>query len=140
MRVNNTRSAISELGIIRLLLNDPGLFNNSDKLTVDPNLFSTPIYQKVFLLLWNQHLLGRHPDLTALSGALTQDEMSYIISSLQSDNKSFSTNREQMLEDYIRAIRNESEKRNAQSGHDIDLRAIAEKNKHKKGTGGKQYG
>jgi DNA primase len=135
MRIEHTRSALSELGLIRLLTLDPGLFNK--EFPLDGNMFSFPLYGKVFSLLWKEHISGRHPEIISLSNVLTQDEMSYMISALQSDNKNFSTNRAQMLEDYIRIVKTEANKRTG-SGPVDPLLAATEKYKDKKGTGGKR--
>lgn len=138
MQIENTRSALSELGIIRLLTLDPELFRNIPPL--DENMFSFPLYGKVYSLLWNEHISGRSPEIVSLSDKLSPDEMSYMISSLySSDNKNFSTNREKMLSDYIHNIKTEADKRDG-AGRTDPLLAAIENNKDKKGTGGKQYG
>ena len=128
---------MAELGIIRLLTLDGSLFQ--EDFPLNESMFSFPLYGKVFSLLWNEHQSNRQPQIASLADKLTPDEMSYLISSLQSDNESFSTNREKMLADYIRIVKTEADKR-ADSGTTDPLLAATEKYKHKKGTGGKQYG
>lgn len=128
MRIENTRSAVSELGVIRLLILDDGIFSNDFPLS--ENDFSFPLYGKVFSLLWKEHCEGRRPKIANISNQLDQEEMNYLTSALQSDSK-FKLNREAMLADYIRIIQAEAAKR---SGGETDpLLAAAEKHKDKKG-------
>ena len=138
LRIDDTKSARAELGMIRLLLLDDGLFQK--ELPLDLNLFSHPLYRKVFSLLWADHLAGRPPQLPLIAGDLTQEEMDYLISALQSDNKKFETKREIMLTDYIQVIQDCYQKRLLASGSIDPLAAAIEKSKNKKGTGGKLHG
>ena len=138
MRIEDTLSARAELGIIRLLTLDDGLFKSDFPLNA--NMFSYPLYSKAFSLLWAEHLSGRRPQISLIAENLTQDEMSFLVSALQSDNKRFEANREIMLSDYIHVIQTAHKKRLISDGSIDPLAAAIEKNKNKKNTGGKLHG
>ena len=124
MRIENTRSAVSELGVIRLLTLDDSLFTDSFPLEEDD--FSFPLYRKVFSLLWKEHCEGRRPKIASIASQLDQEEMNYLAFALQSDNK-FEMNRDAMLADYIRNIQTERRSSNKTD----PLLAVVEKYKNK---------
>ncbi|MBE6963557.1 MAG: DNA primase [Ruminococcaceae bacterium] len=133
LRYENIRSARAEEGVLRLLLMDDSLFPPQPPLTQSD--FSSPLLGQVFAALWQAKTEGRRISLASLSGSLSPEEMSHITAVCQQPESV--QNGRQALADYIRIIRTEAEKRS--NGADTDpLLAVIEKNKSKKGTGGKQ--
>ena len=132
LRYENLRSARAEEGLLRLLLLDESLFSDAPPLREDE--FSSPLLGRAFSLLWQAHREGRSVSLNALAGDLSSEEMSHITSVCQQPESM--SNAQRALADYIKIIRAEHEKKNQRSN--IDLLAISERKKPKKGTGGKQ--
>ncbi|MBE6939665.1 MAG: DNA primase [Ruminococcaceae bacterium] len=133
LRYENLRSALAEEGVLRLLMQDSSLFSGQPVLQEAD--FSSPLLGKVFSLLWKACTEGYGMSLAGLSGELTPDEMSHLTSILQKPEST--ANAAQALTDYIRIIREESNKRNHAA--EIDpLLAAQQKYKEKKGYGGKQ--
>ena len=130
----NMRSARAEEGILRLLLMDDSLFGTEAPLREDQ--FSSPLLGKAYRLLWQAHEEGRRPTPTVLSNYLEGEEMNHITAICQQPESRQTAG--QALSDYIRIIKSEADKR--AGGQELDLLALTEKYKTKKGTGGKQHG
>lgn len=133
-RYENMRSARAEEGILRLLLMDDALFGTDPPLQEEH--FSSPLLGKAYSLLWQAHTEGRRPTPTVLSPHLEREEMDHITAICQQPESRQTA--EQALLDYIRIIKTEADKR--AGGQELDLLALTEKYKTKKGTGGKQHG
>ncbi len=127
LRYNNIRSAMAEEGVLRLLLLDASLFPAELPLTEEQ--FSSPLLGKVFSSFWQAKCEGRDVSLAALSGALSAEEMNHMAAVCQ---KPESVQRgKQALEDYIRVIHTEYQRRTG--GATDPLLAATEKYKDKKG-------
>ena len=134
LRYENIHSAAAEEGLIRLLLLDDTLFQDKPPLTEDQ--FSSPLLGRVFFALWKLREEGHPVTLAPLAGMFSQEEMSHITAVCQQP-QSLQT-AEQAMADYIRIIQDESNKRVSTATD--PLLAAMQKNKDKKGTGGKQHG
>ena len=131
IRYTNVRSAMAEEGVLRLLLKDESVFPEEAPLRQEE--FSSPLLGRVFDRLWQLRQGGRPLSVAGLSGELSGEEMSHLTGVLQKPEATASAQR--ALADYIRIIREEAQKRNAQGD---PLLAAQEKYKEKKGYGGKQ--
>ena len=133
LRYENIRSARAEEGVIRLLLLDPGLLDQTGGL--GPEQFSSPLLAKLYVLLQQRHSQGLSLQLGALSGVLTPEEMSHITGIVEQPESP--TNRRQALLDYIAIIQTEAAIR---GGSDIDpLLAARDKFREKKSYGGQPH-
>ncbi len=133
LRYQNIRSARAEEGVIRLLLLDPTLLDQTESLP--PDQFSSPLLAKLFVLLQQRHAQGLSLQLGALSGTLTPEEMSHITGILEQPESP--SNRSQALRDYIEIIETEAAKR---GGSDLDpLLAARDKFREKKSYGGQPH-
>ena len=130
-RRTNLRYAMAEEGVLRLLLKDESVFPEEAPLRQEE--FSSPLLGRVFDRLWQLRQEGRPLSVAGLSGELSGEEMSHLTGVLQKPEATASAQR--ALADYIRIIREEAQKRNAQGD---PLLAAQEKYKEKKGYGGKQ--
>ena len=131
LRYANLRSARAEEGVLRLLLLESALFQETAGLK--PEQFSAPALAKIYGLLLRRHREGRSTQLAALAGELSPEEMNHLVSVMdQPDSLAHS---QQALRDYIEIIETEALKR---SGTDqVDpLLAAREKFREKKGYGG----
>lgn len=131
LRYTNMRSARAEEGVLRLLLLDSSLFPAAARLT--PERFSSPALGKIFELLCRRHREGRSTQLAALTGELTEAEISRLAAVM--DQPETLVHGQQAMSDYIETIETESLKR-AGSGEDDSLLAAREKYREKKGYGG----
>ena len=133
LRYENIRSARAEEGVIRLLLLDPALLDQTGGL--GPEQFSSPLLAKLYVLLQQRHSQGLSLQLGALSGVLTPEEMSHITGIVEQPESP--TNRRQALRDYIAIIQTEAAIR---GGSDIDpLLAARDKFREKKSYGGQPH-
>ena len=133
LRYENIRSARAEEGVIRLLLLDPGLLDQTGGL--GPEQFSSPLLAKLYVLLQQRHSQGLSLQLGALSVVLTPEEMSHITGIVEQPESP--TNRRQALRDYIAIIQTEAAIR---GGSDIDpLLAARDKFREKKSYGGQPH-
>ena len=133
LRYENIRSARAEEGVIRLLLLDPGLLDQTGGM--GPEQFSSPLLAKLYVLLQQRHSQGLSLQLGALSGVLTPEEMSHITGIVEQPESP--TNRRQALRDYIAIIQTEAAIR---GGSDIDpLLAARDKFREKKSYGGQPH-
>ena len=133
IRYDDLRSAMAEEGVIRLLMQDDGLFGEESPLREEE--FSSPMLGKIYTYLWQSRGRDQPQRLAQLGGVLSAEEMAQLTALLQKPQSAASA--ERALGDYVRVIREEAEKRGAGPGMD-PLAAACEKYKQKKGYGGKQ--
>ena len=131
LRYANLRSARAEEGVLRLLLLESALFQETAGLK--PEQFSAPALAKIYGLLLRRHREGRSTQLAALAAELSPEEMNHLVSVM--DQPESLAHSQQALRDYIEIIETEALKR---SGTDqVDpLLAAREKFREKKGYGG----
>ena len=130
IRYDDLRSALAEEGVIRLLMQDDGLFPAEPPLREEE--FSSPLLGRIYSELWR---CRGGSSMAALSAALTPEEMSHLTTLLQKPESA--ANAHQALTDYIRIIREEYAKRSGRSAMDA-LAAARDTYKDKKGYGGKR--
>ena len=131
LRYANLRSALAEVGILRLMMRDDDLL---DGVSLQPEEFSSPVLGKIYALLSADRAAGRRHSMDVLAGELSPEEMSHFVDILQKPESV--SGAKQALEDYVRIIREESSRRSGEE--DIDpLLAAKDKFKFKKGYGGK---
>ena len=130
IRYDDLRSAMAEEGVIRLLMQDDGLFPAEPPLREEE--FSSPLLGRIYSELWR---CRGGSSMAALSAALTPEEMSHLTTLLQKPESA--ANAHQALTDYIRIIREEYAKRSGRSAMDA-LAAARDTYKDKKGYGGKR--
>jgi hypothetical protein len=123
---------MAEEGVIRLLLQDPGLFKGDMPVAAED--FSSPLLSRVYRRLWQDRAAGYTPGIARLTEELSPQEMNHLTAIAQKPESA--ANGAQALADYIAVIRQEKEKRDG-SGED-PLAAAAQTFKQKKGYGGKR--
>ena len=133
LRYENIRSARAEEGVIRLLLLEPDLLEQTAAL--GPDQFSSPLLAKLYVLLKQRHSQGLSLQLGALSGTLTPEEMSHVTGILEQPESR--SNSSQALRDYIEIIETEAAKRGG-AGQD-PLLAARDKFREKKSYGGQPH-
>ncbi|MBQ2062669.1 MAG: DNA primase [Oscillospiraceae bacterium] len=132
LRYENLRSAMAEEGLIRLLLQDPGLFKGGAP--VSPEDFSSPLLSRIYARLWQDREDGYTPGVARLAGELTAEEMNHLTAIAQKPESA--ANGAQALADYAAVITEEKEKRGDAQGD--PLAAAVRKYKQNKGYGGKR--
>ena len=125
----NQRSAGAERGILQLLLLDPGLFRGREEPL--PEQFSSEFLGRLYAVLRSRLEAGQPLSLAALSGELSQEEVSYLAGLLQDEAVEL-RNGQKALDDYIQILRDERQRSSAAE----DLRARAQQLRQKKGYGG----
>ena len=133
LRYENIRSARAEEGVLRLLLMDESLFQSQPALREEE--FSSPLLGRAYALLRQAGAENRMVSVAALTGHFTPEESSHLSAVCQQPESA--QNAAQALEDYIRIIRTEANKRTGTGSVDPLLAATE---KYKKGTGGKHNG
>ena len=108
MRYENTRSALAEEGVLRLLTLDDSLFGGEPPLAESD--FSSPLLGRFFTALWQQSRNGG-VRVSALDGQFSSDELGHLAGILQKPESNDHTAREKALRDYLGVIRREGEKR-----------------------------
>ena len=131
LRYENIRSARAEEGVLRLMLLEPGLFQNAG--TLEPEQFSSPLLGRVYGMLRTRWQEGRSTQLPALTGELTADEMSHLVHVL--DQPESLAHSQKALSDYIEIIATEYAKRSGGAQAD-PLMAAREKFREKKAYNG----
>ena len=127
IRYDNLRSARAEEGVLRLLLLEPALAEQAQAL--DASEFSAPLLGKVFALLQHRWQEGLSPQLGALAGVLTEQEMSHMARVL--DRPEDLSNSRQAMADYIEIIKTEALKRTGGSGPTDDALMAVKQQKYK---------
>lgn len=131
LRYANLRSARAEEGVLRLLLLEGALFQETAGLK--PEQFSAPALAKIYGLLLRRNREGRSTQLAALAGELSPEEMNHLVSVM--DQPESLAHSQQALRDYIEIIETEALKRSGTDQMD-PLLAAREKFREKKGYGG----
>lgn len=131
LRYANVRSAAAEEGVVRLVLLEPGLLDQTGPLTGAD--FSAPLLGKVFDLLRDRHRDGRPVHMAGLANTLSAEEMSHL--ARITDKPEDLSHSQKSLTDYIAVIRMEQIKQQGGSDEDL-LRAAQAKYKEKKAYGG----
>jgi len=126
MRYENTRSARSEEGLLRLLTLDDSLFGAEPPITEAE--FSSPLLGRFFTALWEQRQNGGVIRVAALDGQFSSDELGHLAGILQKPESSDHDARKKALRDYLGVIRDEAAKRNA--AEDPLVAAMNKKRKH----------
>ena len=124
IRFSNPASAKAEEGVIRLIFLDPSL---ADPVPISPEEFSSPELANIYTIILE--LIQNHskPEISVLSGSLSSDEMSLLVS-IQNSPEILSSGRSTM-NDYVKRIRDLAN--SAASGSDLIEIANALKNKGK---------
>lgn len=134
IRYENPRSAVAEEGLIRLLYLDPGLFSGMEE--PPPELFSSPVLERLFRQIKRQADAGSVISLAALGEQFTSDEMSLLTGILQ--EPADLQNGKKAIADYITTMRREAAKRTAGQSYAERAREIAaEKRKNTGYTNGR---
>ena len=132
LRYENVASALAEEGVIRLMLLDDSLFPEASPLPDEA--FSAPLLGRVFSLLWEKRRQGQPVTLASLAADLAPEEMSHLTGICQKPESM--DNRRKALDDYIRIIQKEYQKRLTSDTTEDPLLAAMQKYRSK--TGGKQ--
>lgn len=133
LRYEDIHSAMAEEGILRLLFRDSSLIKNCQGLHTED--FSSPLLGRVYQELQKAASEGRDLSLAALEGILSPDEISHVAGLLQKIESLAMAGKS--LPDYIRIIEESAAKRREETDKD-PLLVSMEKNKRKKGYGGKR--
>ncbi len=124
IRYDNLRSAVAEESVIRMLRQDPSLFQRAKG--IDESYFSVPMFGRIFAAWsenWKEDILLSPGSLGEI---LDSAEMSHLSSLLQSNDITIS---ETAFDDCVRILREEGNKTD-------DLLALQARMKQKKGYGG----
>ena len=113
-RYDNTRSALAEEGIIRLLTLDDTLFGKEPPLTAAD--FSSELLGRLFEALWRQRSSSGGVRPAALDGQFEPDALGHLASLLQKPESSDHDARKKALGDYLRIVRDEAAARNGDEG------------------------
>ena len=111
MRYENTRSAMAEEGVLRLLALDESLFGEEPPLAAED--FSSPLLGRLFAALWQQRQTAAGIRVGALDGQFTSDELGHLSGILQKPESTDHAARQKALRDYLGVIRAEAAKRRA---------------------------
>ena len=136
MRYENTRSALAEEGVLRLLTLDDALFGALPPIAEEE--FSSPLLGRLFTALWQQRQSPGGIRVGALDGQFTADELGHLAGVLQKPESTDHAAREKALRDYIRIIREEHDKRCA--APEDPLAAAMKKYQAKDRDGGTTHG
>ena len=127
LRYRNPVSAAAEEGVIRLLYLEPELVRENDLL--DASMFSSEALGRIYTILRQKIEEGSAISVSALSGALSQEEMNLLVNILQKPEVLSSGRR--ALQDYIARIREQHELE--AGGSEMDLNALRDRLRERKG-------
>ena len=127
LRYRNPVSAAAEEGVIRLLYLEPSLIREND--LPDAALFSSEALGRIYTILRQKIEEGSAVNVSALSGALSQEEMNLLVNILQKPEVLSSGRR--ALQDYIARIREQHELE--AGGSEMDLNALRDRLRERKG-------
>lgn len=119
LRYENIRSARAEEGVLRLLLLDPGLLEDSGDLSGAE--FSSPLLGRAYDLLRSRAEEGLSLQLGVLAEELTGEEMDHLAQVVAQPESA--ANARQAMEDYIAVIQGEKLLRTQESGDELLLAA-----------------
>ena len=120
-------SAAAEEGLLRLLVLDPGLF---DQVTLEPEQFSSELLGRAYAAFRRQSEAGAQVGLTGLEEQFTSQELSHLTRVLTSDGVLSPA----ALPDYIAVIERRGSRRSLTD--DQDLLSLRDRYQQKKGMGG----
>ena len=126
LRYENVRSAAAEEGIVRLLLLDPPLVPEAERLS--PEEFTAPFLGKAYSIIKERYASGLPLQASELLARMAPEEASQISTILQKPERTAEGSR--ALNDYIEVIKTEKLKKTE------DLLTVSEKYRQKKGYGG----
>ena len=129
IRYANLRSAMAEEGLLRMILREPALLDQTGDLS--PDDFSSPLLGRTFAALRERSLEGLQVSLAALGGDFTQEELAHLAQMSQKKTELVS---EDAFRDYLGIILDESARAGVRT--DQDLLALRDRLKKKKGYGG----
>lgn len=129
IRYNNLHSAMAEEGILRLLLRESALFEQTAPL--EERHFSSPLLGKAYRLLMERYSQGLQVSLGALSEAFSSEELAHLTQVVQKKTELVT---EEAFRDYQRIILNEAAKADVRDSS--DLLALRDRLKQTKGYGG----
>ena len=127
LRYRNPVSAAAEEGVIRLLYLEPSLVREND--LPDASMFSSEALGRIYTILRRKIEEGGALSISALSGALSQEEMNLLVNILQKPEVLSSGRR--ALQDYIARIREQHELE--AGGSEMDLNALRDRLRERKG-------
>ena len=127
LRYRNPVSAAAEEGVIRLLYLEPSLVREND--LPDAVMFSSEALGRIYTILRQKIEEGSAISVSALSGALSQEEMNLLVNILQKPEVLSSGRR--ALQDYIARIREQHELE--AGGSEMDLNALRDRLRERKG-------
>ena len=128
IRYENTRSAIAEEGVVRLLLLDPVLFRETDELTAED--FTSPFLKKTFEMICRRYAESRELPIASIMAELDPPEASQLTVIMQKPEELSSG--KTAIRDYIEKIKTEKMKKTARE----NLLSVSEIYREKKGYGG----
>lgn len=129
IRYTNLHSAMAEEGLLRMLLQEPSLFEQINSL--NGHNFSSPLLGRVFDELLSQYKQGLQTSIALLGEKLSSEEMAHLTQVVQKKKELIS---DEAFRDYLRIISNESARADAKS--EKDLLALRDRLKQSKGYGG----
>ena len=109
LKYENVKSAMAEEQLLYQLFLEPALLDATGELS--PTEFSSPLLGRVFSWMQERRKAGYGISVTAMDGAFTSEEISHVARITQ---KSVGTVNEKALEDSIKCIRKEAQKRESQ--------------------------
>ena len=127
LRYRNPVSAAAEEGVIRLLYMDPAL--EKEVGLPDAAMFSSEALSRIYTILRQKIEEGGAVSISSLSGLLSREEMSLLVSILQKPEVLSSGRR--ALQDYIMRIREQHELE--AGGSELDLNALRDRLRERKG-------
>ena len=129
IRYSNLRSAMAEEGLLRMILREPALLDQTGDLA--PEDFSSPLLGRTYAALRERSREGLQVSLAALGESFTAEELAHLTQMSQKKNELVS---EDAFRDYLGIILDESARSGVRT--DQDLLALRDRLKQKKGYGG----
>lgn len=122
LKYKNIRSGRAQEGIVAMLSEHPELFDEIDSLGLKDEDFDSDYLRKAFIIMRDRHREGLSTSPAALSGELTEDELSEISRVVRTTSESYD---KKALTDYISILKVE----NAHSGSDEEMLSAIKKTK-----------
>ncbi len=129
IRYTNLHCAMAEEGLLRMVLQEPGLFDQTEPLT--GSHFSSPLLGRAFDELRQRYQESLQPTLAALGEVFSREELEHLTQVTQKKNELVS---DDAFRDYRQIILDEAAKANIQT--EQDLLALRDRLKKTKGYGG----
>ena len=129
IRYSNLRPAMAEEGLLRMILREPALLDQTGDLA--PEDFSSPLLGRTYAALRERSREGLQVSLAALGESFTTEELAHLTQMSQKKNELVS---EDAFRDYLGIILDESARSGVRT--DQDLLALRDRLKQKKGYGG----